>query len=593
MAKLRSNLKNVCTSNCHGMEEVVSKRDDKAEDEEMTISTTINTNSTLFPHLDHLDLTCMDNLMHIGGGVTKGATNASHAQSKFKMDVVRWSLCQYSRKIGIKECHGLSSVIPSYAAGHMQKLQELCIGCCNTMEEVFETKQKITNKYIGVCGSSSSTTTIVIPRPTNSTMHKLPNLMKLEIFHCKHLKYIFTFSTLESLKKLETLTIRDCRAMNVIVREEYVEDTTPSKGVVFPNLKSVILDGLTNIAGFFIGMDIDFQWPLLEYVMIIDCPKMMVFTSGWSMTPRLKYIYTQLGKHKCECDINFYVTPTLHQKPSPSSLDGIRSWPAILDRKPWSFHNLIECILYSYRDQKIFPSNELRQLQKLETIHANHCYDIEEVFEVALEVANNEPQTVVKLPMLSQVDLCNLPNLKYIWKSKQRKILEFPNLTKLSINECNSLQHVFTCSMVCCVMQLQELHIRNCGNIKAIVKEEEDWDAKATEIVFPCLKSLKLINISSLERFCLGKEDITLSSLVTLEIKDCPITVFTEGRSITPELTVIETSFGPFNVNAGEDDINTFIMTKKQEGYKFGDVDEQGRRFRVANSLLPTFYSIS
>ncbi|XP_076901651.1 uncharacterized protein LOC143556116 [Bidens hawaiensis] len=489
MAKLFSNLKNVCTSNCHSMEEVVSKRDDKDEDEEMTISTTINTNTTLFPHLDHLDLTCMDNLKHIGGGVTKGATNVSHAQSKFKMDVVRLSLCQYSRKIGIKECHGLSSVIPSYAAGHMQKLQELCIGWCNTMEEVFETKQKITDKYTGGCGSSSTTTTIVIPRPTNSVMLKLPDLMKLEIFHCKHLKYIFTFSTLESLKKLETLTIRDCRAMNVIVREEYVEDTTPFMDVVFPNLKSVILDGLTNLAGFFIGMDIDFQWPLLDYVMINDCPNMMVFTSGWSMTPRLKYIHTQLGKHKCECDINFYVTPTMHQKPSPSSLDGIRSWPAILDRKPWSFHSLIECILYSYH---------------------------EEVFEVALEVTNNESQTVVKLPMLSEVDLCNLPNLKYIWKSNQRKILEFPNLTKLPINECNSLRHAFTCSMVGCVMQLQELHIRNCGDIKAIVKEEEDWDAKATEIVFPCLKSLKLINLSSLEGFCLGKEDITLSSLVTL-----------------------------------------------------------------------------
>ncbi|XP_076952803.1 uncharacterized protein LOC143626691 [Bidens hawaiensis] len=303
-----------------------------------------------------------------------------------------------------------------------------------------------------------------------------------------------------------------------------------------------------------------------------SCPQMTVFAYGFSMTPNLEYIHTQLGKHDLEYGINSHMTPMLHQT-SSSSLDSTRSRPTVLDPKPWSFHSLIECNLdICYDDTKIFLSSELQQLQKLETIHAYKCKNVMEVFEVALEVTNNESQTVTKFPKLREVHLEPLWNLKYIWKSNQWRTLEFPNLTRLSINKCERLEYVFTCSMVGCVMQLQELHIQDCWNIKVIVKAEEDCEVKVSEIKFPCLKSLKLWYLSSLERFCLGKEDIALPFLDTLVIREIPMmTVFTEGRSITPEETGIGTSFGSFNVNDGED-INTFITTKKQEGYDFGGI---------------------
>ncbi|XP_076949308.1 uncharacterized protein LOC143621912 [Bidens hawaiensis] len=485
-----------------------------------------------------------------------------------QLDVVHWSLCQYSRNIKIKECHGLSSVIPSYAAGRMQKLQELDICECDAMEEVFETKEE-NNNYITDC--SSSNIAVAIPRQKNCIVYKLSNLKTLKVISCDCLENIFTFSTLESLKKLEMLEIGYCKAMKVIVREEYGEGTTTSSKdvIIFPNLKSINLVSLPNLEGFYLGMNIDFQWLLLEDLMIKDCPQMMVFTSGWSTTMRLKYIHTQLGKHNVECDI---VTPTLHQTPSPT-LDCMRSRPTISDRKFWSFHNLIECHFdASYDDTKIFPSNELQQLQKLETITGGGSENLKEVFEVALEVTNNESQTVVKFPKLREVDIGYLRNLKYLWKSDQWRILEFPNLTKLSLRSCDSLEYVFTCSMVGCVMQLQELNIQFCTNMKVIVKKEDgDCDAKVSEIMFPCLKFLKLEYLPRMEGFCLGKEDFTFPSLDTLVISEIPMmTVFTEGRSITPELKVIETSFGSFNVNDGED-MNTFIMTKKQEGHKFGD----------------------
>ncbi|KAI7728779.1 hypothetical protein M8C21_031624, partial [Ambrosia artemisiifolia] len=448
MVKLLSNLKEVKISLCKGMEEVVSN-----QDEEITHTPTTN----LFPLLDLLELSSLDKLKHIGGGVAaKGTTNVSHGQSKLsQIVVVSWSLCQYSKKIRIRGCDALSSVIPSFAAGQTQNLQVLSVESCIPITEAFETKE---DKNVGSCSSTTTiiqpeslgtNTAITITRPRNITLHKFPNLKKLKIIGCCHLEYICTFSTFESMKNLEKLTIRDCEAVKVIVREESREQTqTPSsKDVVFPHLKSIELCRLQNLKGFFLGMDIDFQWPLLDYVMINDCPQMMAFTYGKSTAPKLEYIHTKLGKHDLECGINFRVTP-MWQETTSLGTYSISSNPIVSQGITWSFHNLIQCNMegWSY-DTKIFPSSELQQLQKLETIHAEWCRNVEEVFEAALEVTDDESQNTVKFHKLRGVELVNMDSLKHLWKSHQWRKLEFPNLTRLSIDGCKSLEYVFTCSM--------------------------------------------------------------------------------------------------------------------------------------------------
>jgi disease resistance protein RPS2 len=76
--------------------------------------------------------------------------------------------------------------------------------------------------------------------------------------------------------------------------------------------------------------------------------------------------------------------------------------------------------------------------------------------------------------------------------------------------------------MVGNLLQLQELHISMCESMKVIVKGEEESDSIVDAIVvFPCLKSLKLEDLESLEGFCLGKEAYSFPSLDTLEIKEC------------------------------------------------------------------------
>ncbi|CAH1435484.1 unnamed protein product [Lactuca virosa] len=544
MAELFSNLKKVHIEWCHGIEEVVSNRDD--EDEKMTTST--HTTTTLFPQLDSLTLKYMNNLKCIGGGGAKDENteisfNNTVFPDRFKLSEaggVSWSLCQYSREIEIENCPALSSVIPCYAAGQMQKLRVLRIWCCNGIKEIFETQSgMISNKNKSDCNEG-------IPRVNNNVI-MLPNLKILEIVVCAGLEHIFTFSAIGSLAHLEELTISSCESMKVIVKKEEEDASSSSssskKVVVFPRLKSIELSYLPELEDFFLGMN-EFAFPSLDNVTIKKCPQMRVFAPGGSTTLQLKYIRTGLGKHTLdESGLKFFHVQH-HQQTAFPSLHGATSFPATSEAIPWYFHNLIELDVERNHDVKnIIPSGELLQLQKLENISVSDCEMVEELFETALEVAGrnrksssgrgfdgpSQTTTLVNIPNLREMRLDLLHNLRYIGKSTQWTVYEFPNLTSLYIGCCKRLDHVFTSSMVGSLLQLQELTVRYCYNMEeVIVKDasgvvEEESVGKRNEIlVLPRLKSLILDDLPCLKGFSLGKEDFSFPLLDTLEIYYCP-----------------------------------------------------------------------
>ncbi|KAL8245638.1 hypothetical protein R6Q59_006854 [Mikania micrantha] len=505
------------------------------------------------------DMEELKNLKRIGGsGGQANATRTSVIHDQFKVshdDVVSWSLCQYSKDIFISSCNGLSSVIPSNAKGQMQKLEVLQVEDCESLTVIFETQ------YVnGNCGECESSAVInegsvgfdAISRQTNINGTRLSNLKILKIRSCNRLVFVFTFSMLESLKKLETLMIRDCKEMKVIVEKANAEHRMD---VIFPCLKFLTLQRLPNLEGFFLGMN-KFNWRLLEKVEIIMCPQMMNFTFGESTTPVLKDIHTSLGRYSLKCGLNFHQYQVRIFIIHSYYLNHLAR-----TRLPtWSFHNLID--LYMEDDEKvkcIIPSNELHQLQKLETIEVCDCKVIEEVFEGT----NSESQIVVEIPNLRQMELTSLKSLKYIWKSNQR-VLKFPNLTTLSIRSCGSLKHVFTSSMMGGLLQLQDLQVAHCFKLEVIVKiEEEDDDEEKEMVWFPCLKSLKLARLKSLKGFCLGKVNFSWPSLHAMKFSTCPrMKVFTNGHVDTPALDVID--IGLRRCYVKDDDINSFIRKENE-----------------------------
>ncbi|CAI9270367.1 unnamed protein product [Lactuca saligna] len=319
---------------------------------------------------------------------------------------------------------------------------------------------------------------------------------------------------------------------------------------------------------------------------------MRVFAPGGSTAPQLKYMHTGLGRHTLdqESGLNFHQTPSLSSNSYPDTSDGM----------PWPFHNLIELgVKHNSVVKKIIPSSELLQLQKLEKIHVERCSKVDVVFETALEEAGRNKNsnsssghgsgsgsgfdessqitttTLVNLPNLREMKLDDLDGLRYIWKSNQWTVFQFPNLTRVHIYDCKRLEHVFTSSMVGSLLQLQELHIWNCSQMEVVIvkdadvsvdediEKESDGKENTEILVLPCLKFLELYNLKCLKGFSLGKEKFSFPLLDTLIIRSCPtITTFTKGNSATPQLKEIETSFGSFY--AGED-INSLIKIKQQD----------------------------
>ncbi|XP_023758718.1 uncharacterized protein LOC111907150 [Lactuca sativa] len=554
MGKLLPNLKEVRIIFCDGIEEVVSSRDINDENEEIISSTHTNTISS-FPLLEMLALGALPRLKSI-----------DQFQCS-QVDVASWFLCQYSKKISISYCYALSRVFPSYVVGQLNKLEELRISECGSIVEIFEIEGANSNGVDSITNVGDGSDAITIPRSANMTFLQLPNLTILYIHKCEVLEYIFTSSTLESFKQLKELTVIKCKAMQVIVKEDGEHIEKSKSIIVFPRLKSLKLTDLPDLKGFFLGMN-EFRWPVLEKVKIYGCPQMMSFTSGHSKASKLNYIHTGLGKHSLDqCGLNFHLT-------NETQLS-MCSTPAMIKlvQFPWSFSNLVEVDAQKsdilLKSSIVFPCKELLNLKNLEKLSITNAYQsvVEEVFEVTNDDVNIGTQSVVAFQKLKEVTLGGISNLKHMWKSHRWIVLNFPNLTKVSIVSCKLLGHVFSSCMIGSLLQLQELIISECKSMDVIVKQVEDSETRPTEVVFPCLKTITLHELPNLKGFCLGKEAFQWPSLDTLKIKDCPeIIVFTNGQSTTPELKLIDTTFGLCHTT---EDPNSFIKTYQQEGWQF------------------------
>ncbi|KAD7478930.1 hypothetical protein E3N88_02066 [Mikania micrantha] len=161
MVKYLSNLKSLTIIMCDGIEEIISSRDDAADANEEE-----NAASTLIT------------------------------------------------KIEISRCDAISVVIPWYAVGKMKRLEELEIWYCKTITKVFDE---------GSASGTTLTTPTVLLKTTNHVVH-VYNLKHLRIYECNLLSHVLTFSTLESLKQLNFLSVARCNGIQEIVKQVMVTE---------------------------------------------------------------------------------------------------------------------------------------------------------------------------------------------------------------------------------------------------------------------------------------------------------------------------------------------------------------------------------
>jgi len=117
----------------------------------------------------------------------------------------------------------------------------------------------------------------------------------------------------------------------------------------------------------------------------------------------------------------------------------------------------------------LFPAKVLQVLKNLRSVKINGCKSLEEVFEL------DDESNVEELPMLSsltRLELEMLPELKCIWKGPTRHV-SLQSLIHLNLNRLHKLTFIFTPSLAQSLPRLETLEIRNCRELKHVLREED------------------------------------------------------------------------------------------------------------------------
>ncbi|KAJ0086487.1 hypothetical protein Patl1_06994 [Pistacia atlantica] len=110
---------------------------------------------------------------------------------------------------------------------------------------------------------------------------------------------------------------------------------------------------------------------------------------------------------------------------------------------------------------------------------------------------------------------------EWIWQSQLPATSScFEKLTILVIDGFDHLKYFFSSSMVKSLFELKELEISNCKLIEEIIVEDEE---RTSTMLFPKLYQLKLRDLPKLTTFCSSTGNfVELSSLFGLWIDNCP-----------------------------------------------------------------------
>ncbi|KAL5758750.1 hypothetical protein ACOSP7_021361 [Xanthoceras sorbifolium] len=143
------------------------------------------------------------------------------------------------------------------------------------------------------------------------------NLKSLKIWWCKGLISLVSSSTAKTLVQLEEMWIVDCDVMTEIVANGDVKEDN----IVFSKLKNLSLIGLSSLTSF-CSVNCTLNFPSLNYLYLLKCPKMKLFSLGVLNSPMLQQIKLAYQKYIWEGDLNTTVQRIYEELNSNSDCAG-------------------------------------------------------------------------------------------------------------------------------------------------------------------------------------------------------------------------------------------------------------------------------
>ncbi|KAK2654097.1 hypothetical protein Ddye_013953 [Dipteronia dyeriana] len=401
------------------------------------------------------------------------------------------------------------------------------------------------------------------------------NLTDLRVICCRRLIDLISSSTAKSLIQLKTMDIKECGMMTQVVTDDGggIEDE-----INFKNLKSLRLGSLRRLTRFCSG-NYNINFPSLETLFLVDCPKMRIFSSKVANTPMLREIEIDFERYYCDGDVNT-IMERIHEKevfPSDELTLSANEIKMILQKFPEHKFSKVKTLEVYNDESTVFPLDILQRFQNLNSLQLRDA-SYKEIFSCE-EVEKHAETAQIKHLCLQKLD-----DMQQIWKQDSRldlivRFLEslnvvkcnslitlmptsasFPNLRSLKISGCNGLRSLATATVAKSLFQLEDMRISNCNEMTEIVA---NGDVKEDGIIFNKLGKLTLIDLSNLTCFYSGNDTLNFPSLKKLHVTGCPkMKFFCLGISSTPVLQQIKCDRRKYNL---EGDLNTTIQRIHEE----------------------------
>ncbi|GAU50630.1 hypothetical protein TSUD_131650, partial [Trifolium subterraneum] len=346
-------------------------------------------------------------------------------------------------------------------------------------------------------------------------------LTYLEVKECNGMINLITYSTAKSLVKLTTMKIKMCNWLEDIVNGK--EEDEMKYKIEFCSLKSLELISLPRLC-VFSSCPCLIMFPLLEDVVVKECPRMEYFSLGVTNTIDVQHMKIEEENH-WEGDLNRTIKKMFDDKVAFRKFNclALSDYPELKDLWYGRLNHNVFCNLKSLVVQKcdflshvLLPSNVMQALHGLEELKVTDCDSLEAVFDV--KAMKSRELFIKQSTQLKRLTLSSLPKLKHIWNEDPHEIISFGNLCKVEVSMCQSLLYIFPLSLSQDLGYLEILDIQSCG-VDEIVEMEEG--SVEISFNFPQLNTLVLYLLTNLETFYRGKHALECPSLKIFNVYRC------------------------------------------------------------------------
>ncbi|XP_040998304.1 probable disease resistance protein At4g27220 isoform X1 [Juglans microcarpa x Juglans regia] len=229
----------------------------------------------------------------------------------------------------------------------LENLEELSIHRCDSLEVIFELEE-LNAEESNIFNNLTVLSLIYLPKLLH-IWKKDPRDIKgfnylrlLRVWECGSLKCLFTPSIAKLLVKLEEIEVYSCNEMEEILAKE-LGDEENRDVIAFPLVKTLKLGNLSKLECFYTEDNHAFEWPSLDKITIVGCPKLKMLASTSTKTPKLKGVHMKFRTFHpmVEGDLNATIQHIikgegLNQFSSPPFYD-IRSYEAGYDEDVFDF----------------------------------------------------------------------------------------------------------------------------------------------------------------------------------------------------------------------------------------------------------------